>query len=126
MKNRFFSVILLFCFIIFSEANVLAVQPAQLLRSDELTEKQQRLQDQILTRRAYVINDYSFSGLNLTAEQSAALKQIVKPVLGSFLKKKEVDKLCGSVRQYIRKDVKPTARISCTLNEDIFKLEASE
>jgi len=126
MKNRRSLILILFCFIFFPAEIVLAVQPAQLLRSEELNEQQQQLLDQLNTSRVYVVNDYSFSGINLTAEQSEALKQIIEPTLGNFLNKEEVARLCTSIREYIRKDVKPSARISCSISNDLFKLEASE
>jgi ABC-type hemin transport system substrate-binding protein len=126
MKNSLSSIVIFFCFIFLPTETVLAVQPAQLLRSEELNAQQQQLLDQLHTSRVYSINDYSFSGITLTAEQSQALKQIVEPALGNFLNKEEIDKLCASVREYIRKEVKPSARITCKISKDIFKLEASE
>jgi hypothetical protein len=126
MKNKLFSIMILFCSLFFPAEIVLAVQPAQLLRSEELNEQKQQLLDQLHSSRVYSINGYSFSGITLTAEQSQALKLIVEPALGNFLNKDEVDKLCVSVREYIHKEIKPSARITCKISKDTFKFEVSE
>jgi hypothetical protein len=123
MINKVCAVAISFFLGVLSAGPVLAVQPAQLMRSDELSEKQGQLMDQLRTSRAFLFNDYTFSGVDLSPEQSAALSKLIEPLRGNFLKKEEVNDLCGQVREYIHKDLNFSGRISCAISKGTLRIE---
>ncbi|MBI3601963.1 MAG: hypothetical protein HY209_03625 [Candidatus Omnitrophica bacterium] len=125
MFHKYLTIVSFFVFFILSAA-VSATQVGQLIRSEEMDQKQKQILDWAQTSRAYFFNDYSISGIELTLEQSKALQKIVEPKDGRFLKKGEVDDLCLEITGYIHKQVKPSLEISCAIESAVLRVWAHQ